>query len=144
MPARNGKQFVEGLRRRPRDVWLRGQRIGDVAAHPAFKRPVERIAHLYDMQHDPAHAEVLTYASPSTGDPVGTAFMAPRNHADLVKRRKAFQLWSEATFGLMGRSPDFMNTVLLAFAEAKEVFARGGQRFSDNLVRYYEYVREND
>jgi anthranilate 3-monooxygenase (FAD) / 4-hydroxyphenylacetate 3-monooxygenase len=75
---------------------------------------------------------------------VGTAFMAPRNHADLVKRRNAFQLWSEATFGLMGRSPDFMNTVLLAFAEAKDVFARGGQKFADNLVRYYEHVREND
>ena len=144
MPVRTGKQFIEGLRQRPREVWLRGERIGDPTAHPAFKRPVETIARLYDMQHDPVHKDVLTYASPSTGNPVGTAFMAPKSFADLVKRREAFQLWSEATFGLMGRSPDFMNTVLLAFAEAKEVFARGGQRFSDNLVRYYEYVREND
>ncbi len=144
MPARTGKQFIEGLRARPREVWLRGERIGDPTEHPAFKRPVQRLAHLYDMQHDPAHAGVLTYASPSSGNPVGTAFMAPRNHADLVKRRQAFQLWSEATFGLMGRSPDFMNTVLLAFAEAKDVFARDGQKFADNMVRYYEYVREND
>ncbi len=144
MPVRTGKQFIEGLRSRPREVWLRGERVRDVTSHPAFKRPVERLAHLYDMQHDPAHAGVLTYPSPSTGKPVGTAFMAPRSHADLVKRRNAFQLWSEATFGLMGRSPDFMNTVLLAFAEAKEVFARGGQKFADNLVRYYEHVREND
>ena len=96
------------------------------------------------MQHDPVHAGILTYPSPTTGNPVGTAFMAPRTHADLVKRRKAFQLWAEATFGLMGRSPDFMNTVLLAFAEAKDVFARDGQRYADNIVRYYEYVREND
>jgi anthranilate 3-monooxygenase (FAD) / 4-hydroxyphenylacetate 3-monooxygenase len=37
-----------------------------------------------------------------------------------------------------------MNTVLLAFAEAKEVFARGGPQYADNLVKYYEYIREND
>ena len=144
MPVRTGKQFIEGLRSRPREVWLRGERIADTTAHPAFRRPIERLAHLYDMQHDPEFAQVLTYPSPSSGQPVGTAFMAPKNHADLVKRRNAFQVWSEATFGLMGRSPDFMNTVLLAFAEAKEVFARDGQKFADNLVRYYEYVREND
>ena len=144
MPARTGKQFIEGLRARPREVWLQGKRVADPTTHPAFKRPVERLAHLYDMQHDPAYAGILTYPSPSSGKPVGTAFMAPRSHADLVKRRKAFQLWAEATFGLMGRSPDFMNTVLLAFSEAKEVFARGGQRFADNLVKYYEHVREND
>ena len=144
MPVRSGKQFIEDLRKRPREVWLRGERVHDVTTHPAFKRPIERLAALYDLQHDPAHREVLTYPSPSTGDPVATAFMAPRSYEDLVKRRKAFQLVSEATFGLMGRSPDFMNTVLLAFAEAKDVFARDGQKYADNLVRYYEYIREND
>ncbi|MFM9888134.1 MAG: 4-hydroxyphenylacetate 3-monooxygenase, oxygenase component [Burkholderiales bacterium] len=144
MPVRTGKQFIDGLRQRPREVWLRGKRVEDPTTHPAFRRPVERLAHLYDMQHDPVHAGILTYPSPTTGDPVGTAFMAPRTLADLVKRRNAFQLWAEATFGLMGRSPDFMNTVLLAFAEAKDVFARDGQRYADNLVRYYEHVREND
>ena len=34
---------------------------------------------------------------------------------------------------------------LVAFASALEVFARRGQRFADNnIVRFYEYVREND
>ncbi len=144
MPVRTGKQFIDGLRQRPREVWLRGKRVEDPTTHAAFRRPVERLARLYDMQYDPVHEGILTYPSPTTGDPVGTAFMAPRTLADLVKRRKAFQLWAEATFGLMGRSPDFMNTVLLAFAEAKDVFARDGQRYADNLVKYYEYVREND
>src|ERR1700742_362523 len=122
MPVRTGQQFIEGLRQRPREVWLGGKRVADVTAHPAFKRPVQRLAQLYDMQHDPAFAEILTYKSPTSGDPVGTAFMAPRHHDDLVKRREAFRVWAEATFGMMGRSPDFMNAVVLAFAEAKDVF----------------------
>jgi anthranilate 3-monooxygenase (FAD) / 4-hydroxyphenylacetate 3-monooxygenase len=144
MPVRTGKQFIEGLRARPREVWLHGKRVEDVTTHPSFRKPVEQIARLYDLQHDPAHKDILTYKSPSSGQPVATAFMAPRTLEDLVKRRKAFQLVAEATFGLMGRSPDFMNTVLLAFAEAKEVFARGGPQYADNLVKYYEYIREND
>jgi anthranilate 3-monooxygenase (FAD)/4-hydroxyphenylacetate 3-monooxygenase len=144
MPVRTGEQFIDGLRRRPRQVWSHGKRIEDPTTHPPFRRPLQRLAHLYDLQHDPKHADVLTYRSPTTGDPVGTAFMAPRSLDDLRKRRAAFQLWAEATFGLMGRSPDFMNTVLIAFAEAKDVFARGGQRYADNIVKYYEYVREND
>src|SRR5689334_22591200 len=117
MAVRTGKQFIDGLRTRPREVWLRGKRVDEVTAHPAFRRPVERLAQLYDMQHDPAYADILTAPSPSSGQPVGTAFLAPRSHADLVKRREAFRVWAEATFGMMGRSPDFMNTVLLAFAE---------------------------
>jgi anthranilate 3-monooxygenase (FAD)/4-hydroxyphenylacetate 3-monooxygenase len=44
----------------------------------------------------------------------------------------------------MGRSPDFLNVTLLALWEAKDVFARGGNRFGENVARYYEYVRDND
>ena len=45
---------------------------------------------------------------------------------------------------MMGRSQDFLNTTLMALADGAEVFGRGGQRYADNIVAYYEYVREND
>jgi anthranilate 3-monooxygenase (FAD) / 4-hydroxyphenylacetate 3-monooxygenase len=144
MSVRTGAEFIAGLKARPREVWLRGKRVDDVTTHPAFARPLAHLAGLYDLQHDPAHRDVLTYASPTSGEPVATAFMVPRTHADLVKRRHAFRLVAEATLGMMGRSPDFLNTTLMAFAEARDVFARGGQRFGDNVVRYYEHVRERD
>lgn len=47
-------------------------------------------------------------------------------------------------FGLMGRSPDFLNVTLLALWEARDVLARGGQRYADNIEKYYKYVRDND
>lgn len=144
MPIRTGAQYIEGVKQRPREVWLRGERIDDVATHPAFAAPLRQIARLYDMQHDARYAADLTFASPSTGDPVGTAFMVPRNLEDLQKRHRAFRIWAEATLGLMGRSPDFLNTTLMAFVEAKEVFARKGQQFADNVEAYYDYIREND
>lgn len=144
MPIRTGRQYIDSLRKRPREVWVQGKRIEDVTAYPPFQRPIERIAHLFDMQHDPAHAGVLTGMVAETNERVGTTFMVPRSYEDIVKRRKAFRLWAESTFGLMGRTPDFLNCTLAAFADAADVFARGGRQFAENVIRYYEYARSND
>jgi len=144
MGVRTGQQFLEGLRKQPRQVWLRGQRVEDVTSHAALVSPARHIASLYDMQHDPQWRDVLTYTSPTTGDPVGTAFMMSKTIDDLRKRRKAFQAWADSSFGLLGRSPDFLNTTVMAFAESPGVFDEMGERFGRNIRAYYEYVREND
>jgi anthranilate 3-monooxygenase (FAD)/4-hydroxyphenylacetate 3-monooxygenase len=144
MPIRTGRQYIEGLRNRPREVWVNGERVDDVTAHPAFRRPIERIASLFDMQADPQHIDTLSYIVPETGERAGASFLIPKSYDDVVHRRRAFRLWAEATFGLMGRTPDFLNCTLAAFADAADVFARGGQQFAANVVRYYEFARSND
>ncbi|MFI9616480.1 4-hydroxyphenylacetate 3-monooxygenase, oxygenase component [Streptomyces sp. NPDC052023] len=142
MTVRTGAQYIERLQKTPREVWIRGERVADVTRHPALRRPIEQIARLYDMQHDPAYAGTLTRPGPR--GPVGISFVPPRSYEDLVARRRAFHLWSEATLGLLGRSPDFLNTTVMAFADEPGVFARLGDRYADNVQRYLEYVRDND
>jgi anthranilate 3-monooxygenase (FAD) / 4-hydroxyphenylacetate 3-monooxygenase len=44
----------------------------------------------------------------------------------------------------MGRAPDFLNTTVMALAEEPGVFARLGDRYAENVKRYYEYVRDDD
>lgn len=144
MPIRTGQAFIDGLAARPRDVWISGQRVDDVTSHPALIRPMRRLAALFDLQHQADRRDVMTYPSPSTGDPVATAFMPARDTAELERKHAAYRLVAEASFGMMGRSPDFMNCTLLAFAEGRAVFARGGERFGENIQRYYELVRDND
>ncbi|SFL39473.1 4-hydroxyphenylacetate 3-monooxygenase, oxygenase component [Geodermatophilus ruber] len=142
MPIRTGAQYIDRLRSTPREVWVRGTRVDDVTTHPAFAAPVRQIARLYDMQHDAEYAPVLT--RPGPGGPVGVAFVPPRSYEDLVARRQAFRLWAEATLGLMGRSPDFLNTTVMAFAEEPAIFAELGARYAENVQNYFEYVRDND
>ena len=144
MPIRNGQQFLDRLRAHPRDVWVRGERVADVTSHPAFAPCAAQLARLYDAQFDPELGPALTYTVPATGELAGAAFMPARDRADLEKRRNAYRIWAETNFGLMGRSPDFLNCTLLAFMEARAVFDRGGRRFGDNVVAYYEFVRDND
>lgn len=144
MAVRTGKQYIEGLRAKPRQVWIGGERVEDVTTHPAFSASVEQIARLYDAQHDPEFQDKLTYIEPETNQRTGLAFMPAYSADDLRRRREAYRIWAEMTFGLMGRSPDFLNCTLLAFWEARNVFGRNGQKFADNAVNYYNYVRDND
>jgi 4-hydroxyphenylacetate 3-monooxygenase oxygenase component len=142
MVARRGAEFIEGLRRNPREVWISGRRIDDVTADPVFARPIRALAGLYDLQHAPEHRETMTYEA--DGGIFGTSFMAPRSPADLAKRRAANKVWAEASFGMLGRSPDFLNTVLMAWADSADFFGKRGARFADNVVNYYKFCRDRD
>ena len=88
MPVRSGAEFIEGLRKVPREVWANGRRITDVAADPLFARPVQAVADLYDLQCAPEHRDVMVHHEPG-GEAYGMSFMIPRSHADLVQRRRA-------------------------------------------------------
>ncbi len=144
MAARSGREFIARLKASPRDVWVQGKRVQDVTEYPAFKGPVHALARLYDMQADPALQDQLTYVVAETGERAGLAFRPAHSIEDLRRRRNGYRLWAETNFGLMGRSPDFLNVTLLAFFEQRDVFAEGGQQFGDNIARYYRYVRDND
>ena len=144
MGARSGKQYLAGLREQEREVWLGGERVRDVASHPGLKGGARAIASLYDQQLDPKLHEAMTYVSPSSGERVGLSFIVPRTRDDLERRSAMMLNWARTTCGMMGRSPDFMNVTYAAWAGASEFFAQGRPEFGENMVRYYEYIREND
>src|SRR6266851_1238741 len=144
MPARSGREYVESIRKEAPSVYLGGRRITDVTAEPVFQEPLHAIAEQYDMQLDPAYRDVMTYPSPTTGQPVSTSFLVPRSREELVKKRQHFKLRADHNFGFMGRSPDFMNQFVTGWHLMADRFARAGARYGDNATRYYEHVREHD
>ena len=144
MGARTGRQYIEGLRAQPREVWLGGERVKDVTTHPGLANGIRAIASLYDMQHDPALRDTMTYVSPTSGERVGLSFIVPRTREELERRRVMMLEWARATCGMMGRSPDFMNVTYAAWAAAAGYFAQGRPTFGENVRRYYEHIREHD
>ncbi len=105
MPARTGRQYLNGLREQDREVWLRGERVKDVTTHPGLAGGARAIASLYDMQCDPKYRDEMTYVSPTTGDRVGLSFIHPRTREELEARRVMMLNWARSTCGMMGRSP---------------------------------------
>jgi len=144
MPARTGAEYIDGLRARPPDLWIEGRRVEDPTEHPAFRHVIRSLAALYDMQHDPALREEMTYVSPSSGQRVGLSFLVPRSRDDLVRVRGMMKRWADYSGGMMGRTPDYLNRSLMAYATAADYCAENDPRFGENIRRYYEYVREHD
>lgn len=144
MGIRTGQQYMDGLKSRQPEVWLRGKRVTDLLNEPVFRNPIRELAHLYDLQHHPEYQERITHICKDTGQRVSNAFLVPRNYEDLVARRNLYEVWAQETFGLMGRSPDFLNVVVTSFASNRHFFAQYNTQWAENIQRYYEYIRDND
>ena len=144
MPARTGADYIADIKKMKREIWIGGEKVDDVTTHPATRRGVESYAHLYDMQHDPARRDVMTYLSPTTGDRVGTSFLTPRTPTDLAMRREMMRAWADYSGGMLGRTPDYISSAFMAMASAPEYFAANDLRFGPNITHYYEYIRERD
>ncbi|HVG79343.1 MAG TPA: 4-hydroxyphenylacetate 3-monooxygenase, oxygenase component [Patescibacteria group bacterium] len=144
MPARTGRQYLQGLRDQEREVWLGGERVKDVTSHPGLRRGAQAIAALYDMQHDPQLGPAMTAVSPTSGERVGLSLVIPRTRADLEARRDMMLHWARATCGMMGRSPDFMNVTFAAWAGAADYFAQCRPEFGANVRAYHAHISEHD
>ncbi|MPZ57414.1 MAG: 4-hydroxyphenylacetate 3-hydroxylase [Rhizobiales bacterium] len=138
---RSGSDYLRSLDD-GRQAFVDGERVTDVTQHPAFREAARSIARLYDIAAAPENRERMTFTSPKTGQPVLRAWQIPRSHADLRARRLFSETWAEATFGLMGRSPDHVAGFFSGFAAVPSVFAAGGQKFGDNIVAFYERARD--
>jgi 4-hydroxyphenylacetate 3-monooxygenase len=140
---RSGAQYLAEIRDDGRQVIYDGEVVKDVTSHPAFRGAARSIAGLWDIAADPKNRDLMTYTSPRTGKPVLRCYHVPRAPEDLAPRRRMLQRWAEETFGLMGRTPDHVAGFFSGFAAKPSFFASAGQQFADNLVAFYEYVRDN-
>ncbi len=143
MGIRTAAAYLDGLRDE-REIWIDGERVGDVNADRRFAPAARAIAALYEMQHEPRLQARMTYSSPSSGQKVGLSFIQPASVDDLIARREMVKTWNDSTCGMLGRSPDYMNVMLTGFASANRTFGEKDKRFADNVLHYYQHVREND
>ena len=138
---RTGTDYLESLND-GRQVFVNGEKVADVTKHPAFREAARSVARLFDIAADPANRELMTFPSPRTGAPVLRCYQIPRSHADLRARRLFSEKWAEATFGLMGRSPDHVASFFTGYAAVPSLMGSAGQKYADNVVAFYEKMRD--
>jgi len=138
---RTGKQYLEGLRD-DRDVWMQGQKVKDVTTHPGLCRGAETLAGFMDKQFDPKLQDRITYEA--DGKRYATSYMIPKSKEDIVRRGDAFYEWATWSNGMFGRTPDYKNASVMAFAAAADFLKEGRPEFADNMRNYYEYIKSND
>ena len=87
--SRPEKQYVESLRD-GRKLHIDGKVVTDVTTYPPLQGIIGTIAALYDDQHDPAYRDILTYASPTTGEPVSATYLEARTAEEFASSPAAF------------------------------------------------------
>jgi 4-hydroxyphenylacetate 3-monooxygenase len=135
---RTGDDFLSELKRRACSVYVEGERVANVAEHPAFREGARSLARLFDFAAAPENREAMTFPSPEGGAPVWRCWQIPRSHADLRAKRIAAEKWAELTFGLMGRTPDHVANFFAGYAAKPQLFGR----FSENLLAFYRHARD--
>lgn len=143
MGIRTGAQFIAGLHD-GREVWYDGKRVEDVAHFPPFAAAVRSTATLYDLQHDPRYRDTLTVESAEFGERIARPFEIPTTRDHLRLKREAYLIWAESTCGLMGRSPDFLNVMMMALAAKRSFFAEASPARAEAVVNYYQYLARSD
>ena len=145
MGARTGSQFLDGLRRTKREIWVDGEKINDVTSHPKLRGGAESLAAIFDRQH--AYAADCLFAHPGSGRPTNVSHMIPRSRDELHHRHAGLVRLSEGSMGIMGRTPDYMNMKFAAFASAPGVWAGPdgrNERGAQNLVNFQRYLADAD
>ena len=145
MPVITGQQYIDRIDALKTYISIDGKVVtGKVSEHPAFKGIMQSQARLFDIQNEKELLEKMTYISPTSNKRVGMSFLQAVTIEDLVKRRNAIREWALSNHGLMGRSPDYMNTTLMALASIAEYLKDKPNCFPQHLLKFYEYAREND
>jgi 4-hydroxyphenylacetate 3-monooxygenase len=141
--TRDGQAYLTSLRDE-RCIYIDGRRVADVTEDAAFANAVASAARLYDFQADPANLELMTFRSPTSGGQVSRAWQLPRDHGELVQRRRALEQWARLTCGMVGRSPDHVASTLAGFRMGLSAFRAYDPARAAALDDYFSYARDND
>jgi 4-hydroxyphenylacetate 3-monooxygenase len=142
MPARRGADVLARLREHPAEIYHRGKRVHDVTTEPGFRGGVHSLAALYDLQWE--HPAEMLFPSPKSGEPVGRSFQIPRTKDELKSISRMMRRWADYSMGMMGRTPDYLNRAVAAYAGGADFLAQQDPRFGDNARRFHEFLREHD
>ncbi len=142
---RTGEQYLEGLRD-DREIWTKGARVADVTIEPGMRGGAETLASFLDNQHTEAFRDTVTYVD-DDGDRCAMAYKVPKSKEDVLARGRAYYEWAKWSNGMFGRTPDYKNASLMAFASATSFLAqgtKGNADFANNMTSFYDYARKND
>jgi 4-hydroxyphenylacetate 3-monooxygenase len=127
---RTGEQYRDSIRDE-REVWINGERVKDVTRHPMFKPVVDIRARIYDMQHEPAFQDVMTYTEKNERHAVGLKL--PFAAKDWDDKRKAVDTVANEVGGVVTRMGDETIGEMWSLWDGKDILNEIDPRFAKNI-----------
>ncbi len=138
---RTGDDYRTSLRD-GRDIWIHGEQVKDVTDHPAFKPVVDIRARIYDMQHDPATRDVMTYEE--DGERFAIGLRLPYEQKDWADKRKAVDTVMYDIGGIVTRMGDETIGEMWSLWDGKDILNEIDPRFAENIERHIREAIKHD
>jgi 4-hydroxyphenylacetate 3-monooxygenase len=138
---RTGKQYIESLRD-GREVFINGERVKDVATHPMFKPLVDIRARIYDMQHEQATQDVMTYEE--GGERFAIGLKLPFTQEDWHAKRKSIDALMWDIGGVVTRVGDETIGEMWSLWDGKDILAEIDPRFVKNVETHIQKAIRDD
>ncbi|MEZ5931271.1 MAG: 4-hydroxyphenylacetate 3-hydroxylase family protein [Alphaproteobacteria bacterium] len=138
---RTGEQYRDSIRD-GREIHIDGERVKDVTVHPSFKPLVDIRAHIYDMQHDAAHRDVMTVAKDGEVNAVGNAL--PFEQEDWWAKRRATDHVMNEVGGVVTRVGDETVGEMWSLHDGQDVLNEVDPQFSTNIEKHIHRVIAED
>jgi len=114
-----------------REVWISGKKVTDICLHPQLKPVIDVRARIYDMQHDPATQEQITYKENKERFAIGLRL--PYEKKNWEDKRKAVDLVMHDIGGVVTRMGDETIGEMWSLWDGKDILNEIDPRFAENI-----------
>jgi 4-hydroxyphenylacetate 3-monooxygenase len=127
---RTGQQYLDSIRDN-REVYINGERVKDVTRHPMMKPLIDIRARIYDMQHEAATRNILSFQQ--DGEWQAVANKLPRTQQDWWDKRRATDTVLDAVGGIVTRVGDETVGEMWSLFDGQDVLNEVDPQFSRNI-----------
>jgi 4-hydroxyphenylacetate 3-monooxygenase len=138
---RTGEDYKASIRE-SRDVYINGERVKDVTAHPMFKPLVDIRARIYDLQHDPLTRHLMTYQEDGEIHAINNKL--PISQQDWWDKRRATDTVLEDIGGVVTRVGDETVGEMWSLFDGQDVLNEVDPQFSKNIREHIFKVLHTD
>ena len=134
MTTKNG-QLNDG-----REVYLNGNYVSNLASEAVFSRTLKIIQRYYDLQHENKDHTFFEGDIQSS-----VMFLTPKSPADLAKKRQIYEEVARESYGMLGRTPDFINAGVAVLENyADNLGSDDHINFALNAKKWANHVKRED
>ena len=135
---RTAEQYVKSLND-GRVIYLNGEKIPDITAHPAFKGSINAVALNYELCNHPRFRDLLTVEE--DGDRYLFLWNQPKTREDLIRRRELYITCMRWGARMTGMGPDALAASgVVAARMDKEL----GTHYTESVEDYRQHLKKTD
>ncbi|MFT4131027.1 4-hydroxyphenylacetate 3-hydroxylase family protein [Labrys sp. (in: a-proteobacteria)] len=138
---RTGQQYRDSIRD-GRRIWINGERVKDVTVHPQFKPLVDIRARIYDLAHEDATRDILSYEE--NGERYSVGLKLPHSQDDWHAKRLATDTILEDVGGVVTRVGDETAGEMWSLYDGQDILNEVDPRFSVNIRNHIQRVVDRD